>query len=145
MTDRISRLQMIEPRLELIAKAVWPIMFLCALVVFIQCLTFNAAMRARLEAAEGREQILLFQGRDLHQQIQLSNTRMHAVAAEVSSELDRKKQLRVTMAEVIARANVLQDQRSRFADTKSQVLQQFKLMDQRYERARQQVPSISPG
>jgi hypothetical protein len=137
-------LKRIDQPLQAVAKAACWASCAVGLVALAVCVVSNARMQVRCEFARQEQQRLVADGETLEARLRSKSGRVQEAANEVARELDEKRKLHLAMSEVLSRARVLQEQRDRFEILRGQIAAHLSRMDQYYDRARQQAPTVSP-
>jgi hypothetical protein len=72
------------------------------------------------------------------------NARTQAVGEYIADQLKAKERLQLAMAEVLARAKILEQQKSHFESVRQEVADRLHQMDEQYSRAKQFSGQVEP-
>jgi hypothetical protein len=136
--------EQIESRLQLAAKGLWFVAVLAGVVSLGARLVANAELRVRVDERREEHQRLAQGTAGLESDIRLKSARAEQVAKDIVEQTNRRSQVTLAMADVLARASALREERDRFEATRDEVRQHFKKLDDFYYRASQQTPGIQP-
>jgi chromosome segregation ATPase len=130
--------------LRLVSKPAW--FLACALAIPTLAMQFykNARLQVRMEQAQEDEQRLKEDVAALEVQASRRNGRVQAIAKEVNVELEKRHELTLAMADVLARARGLQQQHDRFEELQKEIQRHLDQMENYYATTQRQTGAARP-
>jgi septal ring factor EnvC (AmiA/AmiB activator) len=125
-----------EPWMQQVAGGLAAIAAATVLVVLILQLLRNERVEAEIRAVERQVAATQQENEAVESRLARAESQARQVSSEVSMELEQRERLFVAMADVLARAKMLQDHREQFEIHRYEVEQQISRLDQHYLRAR---------